>query len=138
MSDEMAEVGPTMPCSHTLITVIDGTHHCADCGEPIHLRTATGKIVTPAEVEQWAAEAERGYDVSHLKASGVTVDPVPGYDNDDDLRRDMLHVQRAHDPANQDHNYERCELCHYTRHPCESYDLATTVLYLLDRGRTDA
>jgi hypothetical protein len=65
-------------------------------------------------------------------------DPVPGYDNDDELRRYALDEQRLHDPANQDHNYERCEHCHYTRHPCDVYELATAVLYLLDRGRTDA
>lgn len=50
------------PCQHTFITVIHGEHRCGDCGEPIELRTATGKILTPTEVEELADEAERGYD----------------------------------------------------------------------------
>ena len=57
---------------------------------------------------------------------------------DDELRRYALDEQRLHDPARQEGNpYERCELCHYTRHPCSTHDLATAVLQLLDRGRTD-
>lgn len=40
-----------------------------------------------------------------------------------------------HDPARQEGNgYERCELCHFTRHPCDVHDLASMVLGLLDRG----
>lgn len=36
-------------------------------------------------------------------------------------------------PAQQEDNgYERCAHCHYTRHPCSVYDLATMVLSLLD------
>jgi hypothetical protein len=71
--------------------------------------------------------------------TGWMAEPVPGYDNDDELRRYALDEQRLHDPANQDgNNYERCEHCHYTRHPCDVHELATAVLFLLDRGRTDA
>ena len=58
--------------------------------------------------------------------------------NDDDLRRYALTEQMLHDPAKQDHGYDRCEHCHYTRHPCSVYDLATAVLQLLDRGRPDS
>jgi hypothetical protein len=65
------------------------------------------------------------------------LDPVPGYDTDDQLRRYALDEQRLHNPKNQGHNYERCEHCHYTRHPCDVYELASCVLFLLDRGRTD-
>ena len=37
------------------------------------------------------------------------LEPVPGYDNDDQLRRVVLDLQRAHDPAQQEDNgYERC------------------------------
>lgn len=55
---------------------------------------------------------------------------------DDELRRFALEEQRLHDPDNQtDNPYERCELCHYTRHPCSTHDLASAVLQLLDRGR---
>ena len=58
--------------------------------------------------------------------------------SDDDLRRYALDAQAQHDPSKQDDNpYERCAHCHYTRHPCDVYDLATAVLQLLDRGRTD-
>lgn len=57
----------------------------------------------------------------------------------DDLRRFALDCQQQHDPAQQEDNpYDRCALCHFTRHPCDVYDLATAVLWLLDEGRTDA
>jgi hypothetical protein len=58
----------------------------------------------------------------------------------DDLRRYALHEQRNHDPAQQgDASWpDRCMHCHYTRHPCDVYDLASAVLWLLDEGRTDA
>lgn len=40
--------------------------------------------------------------------------------------KDMKTLRDEHNPANQDgHGYERCELCHYTRHPCDTYDLAS-------------
>lgn len=57
----------------------------------------------------------------------------------DDLRRYALVTQRQHTPENQgkDHWPNRCALCHYTSHPCDVYDLATAVLWLLDDGRTD-
>ena len=58
--------------------------------------------------------------------------------SDDDIRREALAVQKAHDPDQQENNnYMRCALCHYTRHPCDAYDMATTVLMLMDRGRVD-
>jgi hypothetical protein len=64
--------------------------------------------------------------------------PIIGL-TDDQLRRYALDTQAMHDPAKQEgHNYERCEHCHYTRHPCDAYDLATAVLQLLDRGRPDS
>lgn len=59
----------------------------------------------------------------------------------DDLRRFALDEQRLHDPAQQpapDAWPGRCALCHYERHPCDVYDLASAVLWLLDEGRTDA
>ena len=53
---------------------------------------------------------------------------------DEQLRLDAEGERDLHDPANQVGNgYERCEHCHYTRHPCTVYDLATTILELLDR-----
>ena len=55
----------------------------------------------------------------------------------DDLRRYALDEQRMHDPVKQAHGYDRCEYCHYTRHPCSVHDLATAVLWLMDEGRTD-
>ena len=56
----------------------------------------------------------------------------------DDLRREALSVQKAHDPDQQpDNGYMRCALCHYTRHPCDAYDMATTVLMLLDEGQSE-
>lgn len=56
----------------------------------------------------------------------------------DDLRRFALGAQRMHDPKVQGHGYNRCEHCHYTTHPCDTYDLATAVLWLLDEGRDAA
>ena len=64
-------------------------------------------------------------------------EPVPGYDTDDQVRRYALDEQRLHNPKNQGHGYDRCEHCHFTRHPCDVYELASVVLFLLDRGRTD-
>ena len=58
---------------------------------------------------------------------------------DDDLRRFALEEQSLHDPSKQEGNgYERCAHCHYTRHPCSTYELATAVLQLLDRDRPDS
>ncbi len=60
------------------------------------------------------------------------------YESDDQLRRYALESQRLHDPKRQEGNgYDRCKHCHYTRHPCDVYELASIVLALLDRGRTD-
>jgi hypothetical protein len=57
---------------------------------------------------------------------------------DDELRRYALGSMKLHDPKQQEGNgYDRCEHCHYTRHPCDVYELAQIVLTLLDRGRTD-
>jgi hypothetical protein len=55
----------------------------------------------------------------------------------DDIRRWALGAQRTHDPKFQKNGYNRCEHCHYTSHPCDVYELATTVLCLMDEGRTD-
>jgi hypothetical protein len=58
---------------------------------------------------------------------------------DDELRRFALEEQNLHDPSKQEGNgYERCAHCHYTRHPCSTYELATAVLQLLDRDRPDS
>ena len=52
----------------------------------------------------------------------------------DDLRAFAQDELDRHTPANQENNgYERCALCHYTRHPCDVYDLAAAVLRLLNR-----
>lgn len=41
-----------------------------------------------------------------------------------------------HDPEQQDSNgYERCAECHYTRHPCEVFEMASAVLTLLATER---
>ena len=54
--------------------------------------------------------------------------------SDDDLRMFARAAKAHHTPTEQDDNpYERCALCHYTRHPCDVYDLAAAVLTLLDR-----
>ena len=52
----------------------------------------------------------------------------------EDEAREYAESERAlHDPARQEDNgYERCALCHYTRHPCSVYELATIVVALLD------
>ena len=52
----------------------------------------------------------------------------------DDLRRFAEDELARHTPANQERNgYNRCAECHYTRHPCDVFDLAAAVLRLLDR-----
>jgi hypothetical protein len=54
--------------------------------------------------------------------------------DDHDLRVFARAALNEHDPTQQPGNpYERCALCHYTRHPCDVYDLAHYVLQLLDR-----
>lgn len=53
--------------------------------------------------------------------------------NDSEMRDYAEQERYLHDPANQEGNgYDRCEHCHYTRHPCSVNDLATMVLVLLD------
>lgn len=53
---------------------------------------------------------------------------------DDELRDYAVSTRDQHTPEMQDGNpYERCALCHYTRHPCDVYDLANAVIGLLDR-----
>lgn len=51
-----------------------------------------------------------------------------------DTRAFAESVRDAHDPTMQVGNdyKERCELCSFTRHPCDPYDMADTVLHLLD------
>ena len=60
---------------------------------------------------------------------------ISGYDTADQVRRYALDEQRLHDPAQQgtDAWPDRCSHCHYTRHPCDVYELATIVLALIDR-----
>jgi hypothetical protein len=61
-----------------------------------------------------------------------------GYDNADQVRRFALDEQSIHNPANQDGNvYGRCMHCHYVRHPCSAYELATVLLAVLDREAPD-
>jgi cytochrome c peroxidase len=55
----------------------------------------------------------------------------------DDLRRYALGAQRLHDPKLQANGYNRCEHCHYTSHPCDVYELASAVLWLIDEGQDD-
>lgn len=53
---------------------------------------------------------------------------------DAEVRADAHAVRDAHDPKLQkDNPYERCSLCHFTRHPCEAYEMADAVLRLLHR-----
>jgi hypothetical protein len=56
---------------------------------------------------------------------------------DEELRAFASFALAQHDPAQQEDNrYQRCEHCHYTRHPCDPFDLAFHVLALLDRLKT--
>ena len=50
------------------------------------------------------------------------------------LRQHAEGIMHQHNPDNQRHNYERCELCGFTRHPCDLYDLAEDLLALLDEA----
>lgn len=52
---------------------------------------------------------------------------------DEELREWAMSVAHDHDPEHQAHNYVRCELCGFVRHPCDTFDLARAVLALLDR-----
>jgi hypothetical protein len=63
----------------------------------------------------------------------MTSDRAEPLFNDDELRREAIATRDAHDPSKQaDNRYNRCSLCHYTRHPCDAYDMADAVLRLLD------
>ena len=52
-----------------------------------------------------------------------------------DLKAEATAIRDQHDPAQQSHNYNRCEHCHFTSHPCDAYDMADAVLRLLATGR---
>jgi hypothetical protein len=53
---------------------------------------------------------------------------------DEELRLFAQHTMDLHTPEKQHHGYEgRCGECHFTRHPCDVFDLAAAVLRLLDR-----
>ena len=52
---------------------------------------------------------------------------------DEEMREWAVSLVQDHDPLNQNHAYERCELCGFVRHPCDTFDLARAVLALLDR-----
>ena len=41
-------------------------------------------------------------------------------------------IRTTHDPTAQANGYNRCEHCHYTRHPCDAYEMADAVLRLLE------
>lgn len=40
----------------------------------------------------------------------------------------------THSPTSQLHGYERCEHCHYTRHPCDVFELAAELLKRVEFG----
>lgn len=50
---------------------------------------------------------------------------------EDELRLYAVSLQNLHDAAQQTHGYDRCEHCDYTRHPCDTFEMATAVLELL-------
>ena len=60
---------------------------------------------------------------------------LPGTDEwtDGELRDFAQATRDFHDPAMQEHAYARCERCGFTRHPCDTYDLADSVITLLNR-----
>ena len=48
-------------------------------------------------------------------------------------KTDVRAILNEHDPAQQPgNNYERCALCHYTRHPCDTYWVAEALLEALE------
>jgi hypothetical protein len=51
--------------------------------------------------------------------------------NDHELSNLAIHCYEEHNPKNQNHNYDRCCLCDFTRHPCETFELAEAILSLL-------
>lgn len=49
-------------------------------------------------------------------------------------RENAVYQRDAHNPSKQpDNPYDRCALCQYTRHPCDTFDLATDWLRLYDQ-----
>ena len=53
---------------------------------------------------------------------------------DEELRAWAQSIADRHTPANQvGNNYQRCALCSYVRHPCDTYEMAAWVITLLDR-----
>lgn len=48
------------------------------------------------------------------------------------LREEAVATMHAHDPAQQAHGYERCEICHFTWHPCDAYWLAESLVQMID------
>lgn len=47
-----------IPCEHEAIYTEKGIFRCIDCDEPVVLRTKTGHLITPDEIDRWVAEAE--------------------------------------------------------------------------------
>lgn len=45
-------------------------------------------------------------------------------------RSEVESMMKDHDARQQDHGYLRCERCHYTRHPCDVFDLCRDWLEL--------
>jgi hypothetical protein len=64
--------------------------------------------------------------------------------DDSELRLFAVDCLGSHNPPEQilsdgDRNpYGRCMHCHFTRHPCDTYDLAAGVLRLLDEKEAKA
>ena len=49
-------------CEHHVITHDNRGFFCETCGEPVTLKTKTGKTISPADIERWVAEAEAGHE----------------------------------------------------------------------------
>ena len=61
-------------------------------------------------------------------ATSVTID---GHEwSRSEMRSFAETLRDQHDANKQAHPYDRCEHCSYTRHPCDTYDLASMVLAL--------
>lgn len=54
-------------CEHSVIESMDDGFRCSECTMPVVLHTKTGRVVTPAELERWATEAEQGTHVNPRK-----------------------------------------------------------------------
>lgn len=54
---------------------------------------------------------------------------------DDELRQYAESVRETHNAERQEigRKYDRCEHCGFTRHPCEVYEMAGSVIALLGR-----